>query len=107
MAVPEEVRVGLRAVPARDRDVELGIAPHAVLGDVQARGLDVLLDADAPQPVQAPEAAERGREGEAADGDEAERLDPELVEAAGVDQPSRARGEIGRASCRERVSYHV
>jgi len=28
------------------RDVELGVAPHAVLGHVDPRGLDVVLDAD-------------------------------------------------------------
>ena len=38
--------VRLGAVAARDRDVELGIAPHAVLGDVEAGRLDVLVGAD-------------------------------------------------------------
>ena len=42
----DQVRVGLGAVAARDRDVELGIAPHAVLGDVQPGRLDLGLDPD-------------------------------------------------------------
>src|SRR5258708_6438737 len=53
-----------RAVAARDRDVELGIAPHAVLGNVQPCGLDVFLDPDAPDLVHHPEGPVRGREGE-------------------------------------------
>jgi outer membrane receptor for monomeric catechols len=70
VAVPVPVQVAMRlgAVAARDRDVELGIAPHAVLGDVEALGLDGLLDADAPEPLHRPEAGEREREGEGADG---------------------------------------
>src|SRR5262249_53200258 len=43
----EQVAVALGAVSPGNRDVELGIAPHAVLGHVQSGGLDVLLDADA------------------------------------------------------------
>src|SRR5207237_5996430 len=61
-----EMSMGLGSVAARNRDVELGITPHTVLGDVQAGGLDVLLDPNPPQPLQRPEAAERGCEGEAA-----------------------------------------
>jgi hypothetical protein len=52
-----EMTVSLGSVAARNRDVELGIAPHAVLGDVEAGGLDVLLDADPPEPLQRPETA--------------------------------------------------
>src|SRR6476661_7438078 len=78
--------VRLGAVPARNRDVELRVAPHAVLRDVQAGGLDVFLDADPPEALERPEAAERGRERESADGQEAERLDPELVERARVEK---------------------
>ena len=42
--------VALRAVAARDRDVELGVAPHAVLRDVEAGRLHLGLDPD-PQRV--------------------------------------------------------
>src|SRR5204862_4886296 len=80
-----EMPVRLGAVAAGNGDVELGVAPHAVLGDVQAGRLDVLLDPDAPQPLQRPEAAERRGEGEAPDRGEAERRDAEPGE--------RARGE--------------
>src|SRR5207244_13327903 len=82
--VTDEVTVAFRPVPARNRDVELGIAPHSVLGDVQPRSLDVLLDADAPETLHRPQAAERGGEGERTDGDEPERLDAELGERSGV-----------------------
>src|SRR5262245_43719693 len=37
-----EMAMGLGAVAARNRDVELGVAPHAVLADVEARGFDLL-----------------------------------------------------------------
>ena len=57
---------------ARNRDVELGIAPHAVLGDVQAGALGLFLDADAPEALHRPEAAERGREREGSHGGQAE-----------------------------------
>src|SRR5436305_1441467 len=71
MGVPEQMPVRLRAVAARDRDVELGVAPHPVLVHVQPLRLDGRLDADAPDPVQHPEAAERGREHEPAGGGDA------------------------------------
>src|SRR5262245_9136055 len=74
-----EVRVGLGAVAARDRDVELGVAPHAVLVDVEADRLDLRLDADAPQLVHGEQRAERRAERERADGDDAERLYADLV----------------------------
>src|SRR4029079_8672037 len=77
-------------------NVELGVAPHAVLGDVQACGLDMLLHADSPEPLQRPEAAERGSEGEGADRDQAERLDAELVERARVDQSAAAGRQVRR-----------
>src|SRR4051794_12578529 len=81
-----EVSVRLRAVAARNRDVELRVAPHAVLVHVEALHLDGRLDADAPELVQDPEAAVRAPEHERADGDEPERLDAQLVEAAAVDE---------------------
>src|SRR2546423_4481020 len=84
--VRSEVAVRLGPVPARDRDVELGIAPHAVLGDVEARGLDVILDADAPELVHHEERAEGRREREGTHGDETEGLNPYLVERARVDE---------------------
>src|SRR5438105_4790305 len=90
MPVAEQVAVRLGAVAARDRDVELGIAPHAVLADVEAGGLRLLLDPDSPEALHRPEAPERGREGERADGGEAEQLDPELVERARVDEAAAA-----------------
>src|SRR2546423_4407379 len=43
MTGAEQVAVRLGPVAAGDRDVELRIAPHPVLGDVEARGLDVRL----------------------------------------------------------------
>src|SRR5262249_45160295 len=89
-----EVAVRLGAVAAGDRDVELGIAPHAVLGHVQPGRLDVLLDPDPPKALQRPETAERGGEGEGAYGDEAEGLDAELVERARVDEPAPAGREV-------------
>src|SRR5437870_1492009 len=94
VAVAQQMTVRVRSVAPWDRDVELGIAPHAVLGDVQARRLDVLLDADAPHLVHRPEAAERRGEREAADGDQAEGLHAELVETARVDEPARAGREV-------------
>src|SRR4051794_10711279 len=87
--------VRLGAVAARDRDVELGIAPHAVLGDVQAGRLHMPLDADAPEALERPEAAERSPEREDADGDQPERLHAELVEGASVDEPARTSVQIG------------
>src|SRR5439155_23548383 len=89
-----EMPVRLGAVAARDGDVELGVAPHSVLGDVEAGRLDVLLDADSPEPLQRPEAAERSGEGEAADRDQTECLDSDLVERARVDETAAAGGEV-------------
>src|SRR5215471_10513529 len=57
-----QVAVRLRAVTARNRDVELGIAPHPVLGDVEAGRLDMGLHANPPEPLQRPERAKRGGE---------------------------------------------
>src|SRR3569833_2138539 len=57
--------VRLGAVAAGNRDVELGIAPHAVLVAVEAFALDRRVDADAPDLVQHPETAVRGGEDEA------------------------------------------
>src|SRR5438128_1531755 len=86
--VAEQVAMRLGSVAAGDRDVELGIAPHAVLGHVQTGGLDMLLDADPPQALHRPEAPERSAEGECADRAEPERLHAELVERACVDEPA-------------------
>src|SRR5205085_12677875 len=91
---PDQMPMRLGAVPARNRDVELGIAPHAVLGHVQAGRLDVLLDADPTEPLHRPEAPERRAERERADGSEAESLHAELVERTGVDEPTAARRQI-------------
>src|SRR5437870_7705747 len=93
--VPEQVAVRLGAVAAGDRDVELRIAPHAVLRDVEARGLDVLLDADPPEPLHRPQGTEGRGESERADGGEAEELHPNLVQRAGVDEAARAGAEVG------------
>src|SRR4051812_14781093 len=54
--VGEEMAVRLRPVAARNGDVELGVAPHAVLGHVQTGGLDLGFDPDAPELVHHPEA---------------------------------------------------
>src|SRR5207244_11824030 len=67
MEIATDVAVAVRPVAAGDRDVELGIAPHAVLGHVQAGRLGVFLDTDAPETLHRPEARERGRERERAD----------------------------------------
>src|SRR5579864_8909507 len=91
-----EMPVALRAVAAGNRDVELRIAPHAVLVHVEALRFDLGRDADAPHLVEHPEAGERGRERERADRDEAERLDAELVEPAAVDEALVAGREIRR-----------
>src|SRR3954469_22154395 len=91
-----EMAVALCAVAPRNRDVELGVAPHAVLVHVEALRLDGRLDADPPDLVEDEEAAERGPEGEGADGHEAERLDPELVEPAAVHEALGTRREIRR-----------
>ena len=84
----------LGAVAAGHWDVELGVAPHAVLGDVEAGGLDLRLSPDPERSLHRPERGERRAEGERSHREEAERLDSELVEAAGVDEPARARGEV-------------
>src|SRR5262245_36906200 len=91
-----EVAVRLGAVSARNRDVELGIAPHAVLVHVEALRLDLRLDADAEDLVQHPEAAVRRAERERADGNETETLHAELVEAAAVDEALRSGRKILR-----------
>src|SRR5438105_1472153 len=98
MPVPAEAEVAVRlgAVAARNRDVELGGPPHAVLVDVESLRLDARLDADPPDLVEDEEAPERAAEGECADGDEAERLDAELVEAAAVDEALAPRREMRR-----------
>src|SRR6516165_2118379 len=91
-----EMAVRFGPVTARDRDVELGVAPHAVLGHVETCRLDLRLDADAPQLLHHPQRPKRGRERESTDGYQAERLHAELVERAAVDEPRRARGEVLR-----------
>src|SRR5829696_7864523 len=95
LAVPVRVRkaevaVCLGPVPAGDRDVELGVAPHAVLRDVEARGLGLPVDTDPPHALERPERAERRAERERADGDQAQHLDAELVEAATVEEAGAA-----------------
>src|SRR4051812_46460876 len=92
--LPDQVAVTLGAITARNRDVELGVAPHAVLGYVEARRLHVLLDADPPQPLHRPETAERRRERERTDGEQSEHLPPELMERAGVDEAAATGVEI-------------
>src|SRR5215208_1001523 len=90
MRVAEQVAVRLRAVAAGDGDVELGVAPHAVLADVEAGRLGLLLDADPPEALHRPEARERRAEGEGADRGEPEQLHPDLVQRAGVDETALA-----------------
>src|SRR5262245_5577681 len=94
MRMPQEVAVRLRPVAAWARDGRLRVAPHAVLDDAEARRFDVLLDPDAPEPVQGPQAAERQRERERADRAQPERLHSQLVEAPGIEEPARPGGEI-------------
>src|SRR5437763_11756141 len=91
-----EMAMALGPVAAGNRDVELGIAPHAVLGDVEAGRLDVRLDANPPEPVQRPERAVRGCEREAAHREEAERLHAELVRRAGVEEAAATDADRGR-----------
>src|SRR5690349_12618333 len=73
VGVPGQVAVAPGAVPAGHRDVELGVAPHAVLGDVETGGLGLLLDADSDRLLHDPERPEGRAEGPHADRDEAER----------------------------------
>src|ERR1700674_5706352 len=91
-----EMAVTLGAVAAGNRDVELGIAPHTVLVHVETLRLDFGRDPDAPDLVQHPETAERRSERERADGDEAERLHAELMEAPAVHKALRARCKVRR-----------
>src|SRR6185295_12203986 len=93
-----EMTVGLGPVAAGNRDVELGVAPHAVFRDVQTGRLRLGLDPDAPHSLHHPQRAEARGERERAYGDEAERLDAELMERAGVDEPTLAGRKIGRQS---------
>src|SRR6266576_3304071 len=88
--------VRLGPIAAGNRDVELGVTPHAVFRDVETGSLRLRLDADPPEPLHHPERSERGGEGEAADRDETQRLDAELVEGPRVDEPTLAGGEIRR-----------
>ena len=67
-----EVTVRFGAVAARDRDVELRIAPHAVLADVEPGRLDLGLRADSYGALEDPQHGERRAERERADRDEAE-----------------------------------
>jgi len=70
MSRAEEMPVRLGPVSARNRDVELGVTPHAVLGDVESRGLRPLVGADAPEGLHHPETGEGQRERpDADDGD--------------------------------------
>src|SRR5439155_23914974 len=78
--VAKQVPVRLGSIAAGDRNVELRIAPHAVLRDVEAGGLGLLLDADPPEALHRPEARERGGERERAYRGQAEQLDPDLVQ---------------------------
>src|SRR5581483_436121 len=56
--VRRQVAVLLGAVAARNGDVELGVAPHAVLGHVQPGRLHLRLGADADRVLHQPEDAE-------------------------------------------------
>ena len=82
------------AVAAGDRDVELRIAPHAVLGDVQAGRLDLRLGADPDRDLEQQQHEERRAERERADRREAERLRAELVQAAAVEEAALAGREL-------------
>src|SRR3954451_16145762 len=85
--------MGFGPVATGDRNVELGVPPHAVLVDVETLRLDVLLDADAPDEVHRLEDGEGETEREGADGEQADRLDAELVEAAAVGEALGAGGK--------------
>src|SRR5262245_30590214 len=81
-----KMAVRLGPVPAGNRDVELGIAPHSVLVDVEAAGLDLRVDADSPRQLQGEKEEERGAERERAYCGQPECLDAELVEATAVEK---------------------
>ena len=88
--------VVLGAVAAGHRDVELGVAPHAVLRHVEPA-------ASTSGSVRIPNVTfisqridERGAERERADGDQPERLDAELVEPAAVEQAALSRSRASR-----------
>src|SRR5215217_7427603 len=109
MRVAEQMAVRLRAVASGDGDVELGVAPHAVLADVEAGPLGLLLDTDPPEALHRPEAREGRAEGERADRGEPEQLHPDLVQRSGVDETALAgverggqRGD-GEEPCRDRA----
>src|SRR5215207_7987066 len=85
--------VRLGPVTTGNRDVELGVAPHAVLRYVEPRRLHFGLRPDSHGHLHQPEYGERRREREGTDGHEAERLDPELMQTAAVEQPGRASRE--------------
>src|SRR5450830_1097137 len=80
------------SIAAGNRDVELGVAPHAVLVHVEALCLNLWRDPDAPDLLQRPEDGEAGAERPGTHGNQAERLHTELVEAAAVKKALRARG---------------
>ena len=55
----DQMAVRLGAVAAGDRDVELGVAPHAVLGDVEPGLLDLGLGADPERDLEEEQDRER------------------------------------------------
>ena len=91
----DQMSVRLGAVATGNRDVELGVAPHAVLGHVQARLFHLRLGADADRDLEEVQDGERHREREGADGREAESLNTELVQPATVEEPALAGRELG------------
>ena len=88
--------MGFGAVAAGDGDVELGVAPHAVFVDVEAAGFDGFSTRMPQSLCMTHSAPKLVREAEGADREQAECLDAELVEAAGVDEAAVAGGEFVR-----------
>ena len=103
LAVGAEVRMRLRPVAAGNRDVELGVAPHAVLGDVEAGRLRLLARRGSPRSSSSRRAPPNDAvKVKRADGGEAERLDAELVERSPCRRarPRRWRGSSTAAARR-------
>ena len=96
---PPEVAVRLGPVAARDRDVELGVAPHAVLGDVETGRLRPPRRCGCPKVIFITQRIANDSENvhDADDGD-AERLHAELVEAAACRRGRRGPWRASSAS---------
>src|SRR5829696_10411558 len=87
------------------RDELLRVAVHAVLGDVQARLLGLGVDAQADRLLDRPERADGEHEHGDERGGHADRLDPELLEGARVEQAGLADAvELGQPRGREQAA---